>query len=75
MSKPKGGLGRGLGSLIGPGSGSVPVTQPTPMPQPVVEDVSPVVAPVAFTPEPIDTGEGDLCIRYVSPGDIKENTQ
>ena len=75
MSKPKGGLGRGLGSLIGPGSGSVPVTQPTPMPQPVVEDVSPVVAPVAFTPEPIDTGEGDLRIRYVSPGDIKENTQ
>lgn len=74
MSKPKGGLGRGLGSLIGPGSGSVPVQAPVVTPVAEVE-ASPVAAPASFTPEPIDSGEGDLRIRYVSPSDIKENSQ
>jgi ParB family chromosome partitioning protein len=79
MSKPKGGLGRGLGSLIGPGSGSIPVLTPAPAPEPKASPVAPEpvaeVAETSFTPEPIDTGEGDLRIRYVSPGDIKENSQ
>jgi ParB family chromosome partitioning protein len=73
MSKPKGGLGRGLGSLIGPGSGLVPTPSPTPVPTAVIEEMPVVEA--AFTPEPIDTGEGDLRIRYVDPADIKVNSQ
>ncbi len=68
MSKPKGGLGRGLGSLIGPGSGSVPPPVLTVVPQLPSETPQ-------FTLEPIDTGVGDLQIRYISPGDIKENSQ
>ena len=73
MSKPKGGLGRGLGSLIGPASGSVPaaarvVAEATEKPADV-----PAQPSSAFAPEPIDTGEGDLQIRHVSPDDIREN--
>ncbi len=80
MSKPKGGLGRGLGSLIGPGSGSVPVADP--QKATIIEDSELVGAPepettsieASFAPEPVDTGEGDLHIRYVDPADIRENT-
>lgn len=80
MSKPKGGLGRGLGSLIGPGSGLVPPSPVTPpMPSETVSESTAVsdltpTAQTVFTPEPVDTGEGDLRIRYVAPADIKENT-
>lgn len=67
MSKPKGGLGRGLGSLIGPAATPVisasPVIVPAPAPTPVAD----------FAPEPVDTGESDLQIRQVSPNDISEN--
>lgn len=72
MSKPKGGLGRGLGSLIGPGAS---VSAPTPAPVAPVVSEPKVSAESTYTPEPIDTGEGDLHIRFVSPNDIKENTQ
>ncbi len=80
MSKPKGGLGRGLGSLIGPGSGSVPVLSSvsaqvavaTPI---VVAEPYQSAESSSFSPEPIDSGEGDLKIRYVSPSDIKANSQ
>lgn len=74
MVKAKGGLGRGLGSLIGPGAGSVPVAAPVQTAAPVAEPLAPIVAS-EFTPEPIDTGEGDLRIRYIDPADIKENSQ
>lgn len=77
MVKAKGGLGRGLGSLIGPGSGSIPVSQPSPVRSPlsdVTADAESVTID-SFVPEPLDTGEGDLKIRYVAPGDIKENSQ
>ncbi len=67
MSKPKGGLGRGLGSLIGPAATPVitasPVIVPSPAPTPVA----------SFAPEPVDTDEGDLQIRHVSPNAIREN--
>ncbi len=57
-SKPKGGLGRGLGSLIGGMSTPAPVR----------------VNPTGdFSSEPIDTGEGDLKIHYVAPAAINEN--
>lgn len=58
MQKPKGGLGRGLGSLL---SASQPVMQPQ---QPVSD----------FSPEPIDIAtESNLKIREVSPESIREN--
>lgn len=77
MVKAKGGLGRGLGSLIGPGSGSIPAVAPvvaTKAPEPSVEPVV-VNTNDAFAPEPLDTGEGDLRIRYVDPAAIHENSQ
>lgn len=74
MVKAKGGLGRGLGSLIGPGAGSVTVAAPVQTAAPVAEAQTPIVVS-EFTPEPIDTGEGDLRIRYIDPADIKENSQ
>lgn len=73
MSKPKGGLGRGLSSLIGPQAGSVPpATAAALTPSPTT----------AGAPEASDTldvslnvHEGDLKIRYVSPAEITENSQ
>ncbi|MDQ5952447.1 MAG: ParB family transcriptional regulator, chromosome partitioning protein [Patescibacteria group bacterium] len=80
MSKPKGGLGRGLGSLIGPGAGSIPASAPVaqalaPVPAEESEKDSPETQVGDFSPEPVDTGEGDLRIQYVSPGAIRENSQ
>lgn len=76
MVKAKGGLGRGLGSLIGPGSGSIPTHQPAAVQLgTVVKSETAAVAIDSFVPEPMDTGEGDLRIRYVSPADIKANSQ
>lgn len=73
MSKPKGGLGRGLGSLIGPGTG-VATPAPVVAPVAVVEPQTSVVE-TRFAPEPVDNGEGDLRIRYVAPNDIQVNSQ
>lgn len=78
MSKPKGGLGRGLGSLIGPGAGSIPASAPVAQalaPTQVLADEPTVVATTEFLPEPVDNGEGDLRIKYVAPGAISENSQ
>ncbi len=64
MQKPKGGLGRGLGSLLQSSS----------------QQMRPETAPIdtesssQFSPEPIDTANTtDLKIREVSPSDIVEN--
>lgn len=73
MSKPKGGLGRGLGSLIGPNAGPVPpatVAALTPSPSPAL---TPNVSEEADPQSEVDAGH--LKIRYVSPAEIKENTQ
>ncbi|MFZ2681869.1 MAG: ParB/RepB/Spo0J family partition protein [Patescibacteria group bacterium] len=89
MSKPKGGLGRGLGSLIGPGSGSVPlkpavVTELMDEHRPVanrmmesVAEVSPEAMDAAseFLPEPVAGDAQDLRIKYVDPAVIKVNSQ
>lgn len=78
MSKPKGGLGRGLGSLIGPGAGSIPASAPVAQALVPSEEQVKAAATVItgdFSPEPVDTGEGDLRIQYVSPSAIRENSQ
>ncbi len=75
MSKPKGGLGRGLGSLIGPqpGSALAVVTDNAEPADVAFETVQ--QADTSFTPEPLESGTQDLSIRYLSPSDIKENSQ
>ncbi len=75
-TKPKGGLGRGLGSLIGPAAGSQPFTRPpetTAGPGPVA--VEAVATTEEFSPEPLGDSEADLRILHVSPRDIVENTR
>ena len=66
MNKPKGGLGRGLGSLLSMPAMTVPLKVSLEEPE--------AVASASFTPEPIDeVKEGDLRIKQVSPSSIVEN--
>jgi ParB family chromosome partitioning protein len=66
MNKSKGGLGRGLGSLL---------SMPSATPAGSIHGSTPTApAPSAFIPEPIDIAtEGELRIKQVSPADIVEN--
>jgi ParB family chromosome partitioning protein len=65
MNKPKGGLGRGLGSLLSMPAMTVPLR---------VSAEEPATSSGSFAPEPIDEVKaGDLRIKQVSPSSIVEN--
>lgn len=73
-SKPKGGLGRGLGSLIGgapSGASSSYAKTASDLGSPIVK-----TAPPAFEPSVVDetpVADGQVHIRYIAPAEIVEN--